>query len=199
LQAVYAIGDRAAADRAANRLAPGEYALATWRIEQERLEDVQSVIESLRQAGTPADSLAAAILEVRWAQKTGDAGLPALVASLDARLRYQGGGPDRGGHGNLTVALAFEALGDLERALAAARRYEVGNGAARDRFGPTFLRTQGRLAALLGRTDEAIEAYTTYLLVRADPEPAVQPEVEHVRAELNRLKTAAATGRPPIR
>jgi hypothetical protein len=103
------------------------------------------------------------------------------------------------GHGNLTVSRAFEDLGDLDRAIAAVRRYQIGNGDDRDRFGTTLLRERGRLAALLGRTDEAIEAYTTYLLVRADPEPAVQPEVDRVRAELNRLKSEVARSRPEIR
>jgi tRNA A-37 threonylcarbamoyl transferase component Bud32/tetratricopeptide (TPR) repeat protein len=49
------------------------------------------------------------------------------------------------------------------------------------------LAEQGRLAALLGNREVAIEAYTRYLLLRYDPEPSVRPAVERVRAELVRL------------
>jgi hypothetical protein len=49
------------------------------------------------------------------------------------------------------------------------------------------LERQGRLAALLGDREAAIESYRHYLALRYDPEPTVQPDVDQVRAELAKL------------
>ena len=54
----------------------------------------------------------------------------------------------------------------------------------------TFLREEGRLAALTGDTLSAIRAYRHYLRLRHDPEPAVRPAVERVRRELGVLTEA---------
>ena len=54
-------------------------------------------------------------------------------------------------------------------------------------FMSTFLRQEGRLSALTGDTVGAIRAYRHYLALRRDPEPALRPEVERVRAELTAL------------
>lgn len=65
----------------------------------------------------------------------------------------------------------YEALGDRDAALVAARRQGFTLGA--NILIPDLLREQGRLAALLGRRDEAIEAYRRYLDFRLRPEPVV--------------------------
>lgn len=75
-----------------------------------------------------------------------------------------------------------------DAALVAARRQGFTLGA--NILIPDLLREQGRLAALLGRRDEAIEAYRRYLDFRLRPEPVVQAEVDAVRAELARLTAA---------
>jgi serine/threonine-protein kinase len=82
---------------------------------------------------------------------------------------------------NLVTARLFEATGDRASALAATRRrlYDV----AEPRFLSTYLREEGRLAALTGDTAGAIRAYRHYLILQADPEPAAQPRVQRVRAE----------------
>lgn len=85
----------------------------------------------------------------------------------------------------LVLASAYERLGDLEQALAAARRRTVGTPHAR--FLSSQLRAEGRLAARLGFTDDAVRAYHHYLALRANPEPGVAPIVEDVRTELARL------------
>ena len=54
-----------------------------------------------------------------------------------------------------------------------------------------LLREEGRLAALAGDREGAIEAYSHYLALRHSPEPSVKPEVDQVRAEL-----AALVGEP---
>src|SRR4029453_17180406 len=86
---------------------------------------------------------------------------------------------------NLVVARLKEAQGDREGALAATRRrlYFF----AEPLFLSTYLREEGRLAALTGDREGAIRAYQHYLALRADPEPALRPQVERVRAELAQL------------
>ena len=51
----------------------------------------------------------------------------------------------------------------------------------------TYLREEGRLAALVGDTAGAIGAYQHYLALRSDPEPPLRAERDSARAELARL------------
>jgi serine/threonine-protein kinase len=88
--------------------------------------------------------------------------------------------------GSLVVARLREDGGDLPGALTALRR-RLNNWNFGVAFLSTYLREEGRLAALTGDTEGAIRAYRHYLALRSDPEPAVVPEVELVRAELERL------------
>ena len=85
--------------------------------------------------------------------------------------------------GNLIAARLFEARGDLSRALGAVRRR-----AWFEPFLSTQQREEGRLAALNGDRAGAIRAYRHYLALRSAPEPGLGPEVERVRAELQRLE-----------
>jgi eukaryotic-like serine/threonine-protein kinase len=84
---------------------------------------------------------------------------------------------------NLLLARLWEAQGDLPRALAALRR-RTGWFGNSGRFMSTFVREEGRLAALTGDTTGAIRAYRHYLGLRYDPEPGLRAEVERVRREL---------------
>jgi hypothetical protein len=52
----------------------------------------------------------------------------------------------------------------------------------------TFLREEGRLAALTGDTAAAVRADRHYLALRYNPEPSVRPEVERVRLQLATLE-----------
>lgn len=87
---------------------------------------------------------------------------------------------------NVLLARLWERHGDLSRALRAARR-RSGGMMRRPNFQTTFLREEGRLAALTGDTAGAIRAYGNYLVFRYDPEPSVRPEVERVKRELAAL------------
>src|SRR5215217_2457751 len=73
--------------------------------------------------------------------------------------------------------------------LAAVRRRET--FLTRPLYLSTFLREEGRLAALAGENDAAIEAYRHYLTLRAAPEPPLRSEVEYVRDELGKLERAS--------
>jgi eukaryotic-like serine/threonine-protein kinase len=86
---------------------------------------------------------------------------------------------------NLEVARLRERQGDLPKALAAVRRRPYAYHLS-DYLAP-HLREEGRLAALTGDTVGAVSAYRHYLALRSDPEPAVRPGVEAVRAELAKL------------
>ncbi len=87
---------------------------------------------------------------------------------------------------NLVVARAAEAQGDLALAMRALRRR--GSGVGQFPFYlSTFLREEGRIAALTGDTAGAVRAYQHYLALRPNPEPAVKPDVDQVRTELGRL------------
>jgi hypothetical protein len=85
--------------------------------------------------------------------------------------------------GALTTARLYEDRGDREAALAAVRRRVVYSGT----YLATFLREEGRLAALLGERDAAIRAYEHYLTLMFDPEESFLPEIQQVRHELARL------------
>ena len=88
--------------------------------------------------------------------------------------------------GNLVVARVAEAEGDLGLALKAIRRRD-GDFARWQWYQSTFLREEGRLAALTGDTAGAIRAYQHWLMLRPNPEPEMKAESEEVRVELAKL------------
>jgi DNA-binding SARP family transcriptional activator len=92
---------------------------------------------------------------------------------------------------NLIIARAAEAQGDLPFALRAVRRRAGGYGLLPMWYLSSFLREEGRLAALTGDTAGAIRAYRHYLVLRPDPEPEVRSEVADVRSKLAKLLTEA--------
>ena len=101
---------------------------------------------------------------------------------------------------NLVVARVAEAQGDLPLALRAVRRRAGGYGLTPTLRGgwylSTFLREEGRLAALTGDTVGAVRAYRHYLALRTNPEPAMAPEVWSVRGQLERLVPQAGRTNP---
>ena len=107
-----------------------------------------------------------------------DAG--AAFGRLDSLLRAGGGVPGWA----MEVARWRETQGDLPGALRATRLLSQYFPILNLAYG---LREQGRLAALVGDRAGAIEAYSHYLALRHNPEPAVKPEVDRVRAELAQL------------
>jgi hypothetical protein len=94
---------------------------------------------------------------------------------------------------NLTSARLWERLGDRDRALTAIRRRVYITDLKEQRVLvalSTFLREEGRLAALTGDKASAITAYQKYLALRGDPEPALRAKVAQVRAALDSLRRA---------
>ncbi len=85
---------------------------------------------------------------------------------------------------NIVVSRLRDVVGDRRGALAAIRRRMYG---FQPWFLSTYLREEGRLAALRGDTRSAISAYRRYLALRSDPDPSLRPAVEQVRTELAAL------------
>ena len=178
----------------------GLCALATWRAAHGDYAYAEAAIDRLR--GTtvlglpPDDSLAvsdyrelcAALLS---ATRSSALGLPDARDALDradrAALTYNVG---ESMAANLVVARVAEEQGDLARALRAVRRRASGYDLLPHWYLSTFLREEGRLAALTGDTAGAVRAYRHYLALRPNPEPEVLPEVERVRAALVALEAS---------
>jgi len=149
---------------------------------------LRRVSASSEDAGITAFAHACAtLLDAVAATSSGRADAPVAVAKLDSMLRTGPGGFVQDA-GNLILARLKERRGDVRGALAAVRRRET--FLTRPLYLSTFLREEGRLAALAGENDAAIEAYRHYLTLRAAPEPPLRSEVEYVRDELGKLERA---------
>ena len=176
---------------------PAECWVEQWRLAHGDTRTTSRVITRLRAAAQPADSfmtvgeahLCAAMLDAWLAALTSRADAAETRLALDSIMRtgpafwvpYQGATP-----ANQLLARLFAAAGDTARALAAIRRHHQDWGF--DEAKVTRLRTEGRLAAAVGDTAGAIHAYNRYLGFRIRPEPAVIPQRDSVRSELEVLR-----------
>ena len=123
---------------------------------------------------------------------------PALTR-LDSLMRLGTGRDLTGAIANLMIATWLEARGNYVGALAAVRRRNDG-GVYHILTTPAYLRTEGRLAALLGDTAGAVRAYTHYLTIRDQPDPGpMEDEVRSVRTHLAQLTGDASRPNPRVR
>ncbi len=179
--------DRGAGEAVGQRSWHGDNcAIGLWRARTEGVEGARRALRNLRTptAGAPraieepANRICAAMLEVL-------VGTPGALERADSLAQT---GPTvsllRLYQLNLVLAGAYERRGDLPRALAAIRRRATGLTVV---YASTFLREEGRLAALNGDREGAIRAYEQYLELRSTPELSLEGEVERVREELHRL------------
>lgn len=195
---------RAAVDTLAVSSAPGmfsRYLLAEWSLRNGQTSTARELVGSLA-AVEPADDPSASLTrEFLLALLEAELGVLAdapdardRVAELDRLTRQVPpvGLPIDGEAGfgvelaNLALIRLHEALGDPEAALAAARRRAFTVGTTL--FLAVQVREEGRLAERLGRREEAITAYRTYLEFRAeDADAPVLEEVARVQTALARL------------
>lgn len=84
---------------------------------------------------------------------------------------------------NLAAARMLERLGMRQQAFRTARRGFEWSGSPHWPLTPHY-RELGRLAVLAGEPEAAGDAYRRYLALRRDPEPAMIPQRDSVRAEL---------------
>ena len=161
-------------------------------------DDVRTLATSVARLRRLADSLGdpgiqsfatscATLLDAVSAATVGRGDTQTTLARLDSMLQTGPGGFVQD-VGNLVLARLKERRGDVRGALAAVRRRET--FLTRPLYLSTFLREEGRLAALAGESDAAIDAYRRYLMLRAAPEPPLRSEVEYVRDELEKLERA---------
>jgi TolB-like protein len=187
----------------------GLIALAEWRAARGDYAFAETAgrrLRTARIAGRPVNdsielthyaSLNSSLLEATRATALRLPEASAMLEQADSAARTHVIVLHSGPPANLVIARLAETQGDLPLALRAVRRRMVGF-----ELGPwylsTFLREEGRLAALVGDTAGAVRAYRHYLALRPDPEPADRPEVEQVRAQLVRLVGGHAKAeRPP--
>jgi hypothetical protein len=170
--------------------------LEQWQLAHGELATARRTIAALR-AVQPAPADSEGVMIARGCAILLEAVLAAAEQRPDAARKLQAldslmrtGPPYRSMDQawNLVAARLFEAAGDRTSALAAVRRrlYDV----AEPLFLSSYLREEGRLAALTGDTAGAVRAYRHYLALQANPEPAFQRRVRAVRAELARLSPA---------
>ena len=84
------------------------------------------------------------------------------------------------------LADLWERIDDPARALAAGRRFERAMDWAR--LSSTRVRREARLLERLGRPREAIVAWRSYVALRANAEPSLQPDLAQAKANLARLE-----------
>jgi Tfp pilus assembly protein PilF len=176
-------------------------AVALWALANGDRGTASRVLTDLRAVTGTASSREAVALRERCeplvaaelAAAEGEEAAAAALSRLDSVASL--GGPGAFAHTqswqrflNLVAARRHEARGDLVGALAAVRRHASFDPNQGGTFYlSTYLREEGRLAALNGERSAAIRAYRHYLALRADPEPSLRFEVAQVRGELTRL------------
>jgi TolB-like protein len=184
--ALYAEGDTAGGRLAVAQLGGARTGLphclaALWSLEQgERAVWSDSV---LRRSGQIS---CAAIVAMEQARRSGAPDAAARLLEADSVVRFYLGVANYAGFENLVLARAFEARGDVRRALNAIRLRPHGLGVVWTEA--VGAREEGRLAALVGDTAGAIRAYRHYLELRHSPEPDLIAQRDSVRAELARLE-----------
>ncbi|UCC84558.1 MAG: hypothetical protein JSW46_06425 [Gemmatimonadota bacterium] len=162
-----------------------------WRLWNGEVSHTESAIQRLLSAQPPADSdttvvynqECAVLLQALLANAVGGDELDAALSRLESLARAGPASLFNTAYVNLVLARLLEARGDPVGALAAVRRL----GYPSQPFLSSYLKEEGRLAALTGDRGGAIRAYQHYLALRAEPEPALAADVDAVRAELGRL------------
>jgi eukaryotic-like serine/threonine-protein kinase len=175
--------------------------LEPWRLSRGDTSQTRHSIERLRTMTrqlTASRKIEAdvevAVIEAMHADVTRSPTLRAAATRLDSLLRimdYANTNPGRATFANLVAARLLEKTGDIRGALTAVRR-RTDAWTQNNPYLGTQLREHGRLAALAGEREEAIRAYRHFLALRADAEPALRPQVDAVRRELQQLEKSSA-------
>jgi serine/threonine-protein kinase len=170
--------------------------VALWHVFHGDARDVEQSIRVLERFPTPLKgpstayiAICRAVLGARYAAlvRAPSARTAQTIGYLDSLMRS---GIETNPYvkfaGNWTAAQLLEASGDARGALAAVRRrpYQATGVVGLS----TLLRNEGRLAAAVGDTTGAIDAYERYLRLRSAPEASTVPQVDSVRRELERVR-----------
>jgi serine/threonine-protein kinase len=186
---------RRSSQRAATRvLEPWRLARGDTSQTRHSLDRLRAMTRQLTGARKVDADVEIATIEAMYADVTRSPDLRTKTARLDSLLRvldYPSTNVGRASFANVVAARLFEKLGDIRRALTATRR-RTDAWTQNNPYLGTQLREQGRLAAIAGEREEAIRAYRHFLALRADAEPALQPQLDAVRRELTRLEKASS-------
>lgn len=159
------------------------FSIALWRLWQSDTMDAAAAVVRLTKTGLSSQASQADLLETMLAAAIHRPDAALTLHRLDS-LAARGFG-DQPHFVHLVSARLHERAGDLPAALASIRR---GRWMYPPEYLSTHLREEGRLARLTGDRKGAIIAYRHYLALRSKPEPTLQPEVDQVRADLERLE-----------
>ena len=170
-----------------------------WRVWHGMMQGATPVIATLRSSPlprvvvplSPNQVACGDILDAMVSVLTQQPDAFRAVVRLDSLML---GGPavsDAGTYAHIVVARLYERLGEPRRALEAIRNrtYMVGW----PRYLATARRQEGRLAALLGDREGAVNSYGRYLALRSRAETATREQDDLVR---NSLANVRATMRP---
>jgi TolB-like protein len=197
--AVSRIEEGAAAPRADNsgeraRLSTNLCVAALWHQATGNGANAQRLLAKLR-SSTTRDSAAVhgadptlclTLLDAMVATHSGTREARSLVTRLDSLLA-QGPYGFAGDWGNLALARLYELLRDPASALRVVRRrpYDWDTGPL---YLSTYLREEGRLAALTGDKAAAVGAYERFRSLRAGADESYRQQVEEVQRALAALK-----------
>ncbi len=175
------------------RFAAAEYALQGSRLATARRATAD--IKAFRVRGSGPDTAThnnsvralGLILDAQIAARQGAPTAATSLGRLDSALTdLQAGWEEIPLYGNLIAARLHEQRKEFGPALEAIRRRDWTR--AEQSSYVTYHREEGRIAALVGDTAGAIQAFRRYLGIRANAEPRLQPEVRRVRDELAALE-----------
>jgi tetratricopeptide (TPR) repeat protein len=167
-----------------------------WRGWHGDFDAVQRAMERLGLAATPRDAfvdvvtatLCRATLDALLAVRTRRPDAAATLARLDSLGRWDAR-PGFAVHWEyLVLARLLAERGELARALEVVSRRDYNGMLPLPTFLTASLREECRLAALLAERDIGLKACRWYLALVTDPEPALIPQRDSVRAELARLE-----------
>ena len=164
-------------------------AVGYWQLASGNVRGATTTLATMRKLGVKRSTIqsipicdAALDAQLAMAEKRPEAAV--RLAELDSLLRAGADVPFLIPMvATLTAARLHERRGELNQALSCVRRH----GFYWNQFLSTQLREEGRLATLAGDRASAARAYRQYVALRVDAEPALRPEVERARAELDRL------------
>jgi DNA-binding SARP family transcriptional activator/TolB-like protein len=201
LDAVYASGDSVAARSAAlqlglaraarlpNSTADG-CALALWQLHRGDTTEVRATLENLRSETHYAPvamgvqpQVCSDVIEAALAVALQRSDAEAYVEKLDSLVLTGAGTADAAAWAPIAIARLYRALGQPEAALHAVRRRAYMD-VVWPRYLATALRLEGELAAELGQTSQARDAYRRFLALRAEPDSKMAVEADSIRLRL---------------
>jgi eukaryotic-like serine/threonine-protein kinase len=177
-------------------------AVLTWRLNHGDTTGVRALLARLKAGpglsqtdeAPSLDLISLTALEALYAERLGSPGAPAMAVRLDSLLEnadYTTFNTGRLAFAGLAAARLLEKYQGPAAALKAVRRRSSWWSNEMP-YLAVQLREEGRLGALAGARDEAIDSYRHYLSLRNAPEPKLQKEVDDVRRELARLESGRA-------